>query len=193
MIIAETGRRICATFLQQVAKPGRQLITFLLFANITLWILDIFIQMSKIFKVMLLKSRNAFSCWPGLAACWKCVAQIWRPVSPIMLPEKRFFAQTMWVKDFPVLFTQILPIHFLYFFRDDYCRDWPKNLCHTFAASCQTWSTTDYIPAFCKHHFVDFGHVYDPQLGDTRNSTGVFWTFGLGCHFSHKFATDDLL
>merc|ERR1719464_916336 len=38
MIIAETGRRICATRSQQVAKPGRQLITFLLFANITLWI-----------------------------------------------------------------------------------------------------------------------------------------------------------
>jgi hypothetical protein len=42
MIIAETGRRICATRSQQVAKPGRQLITFLLFANITLWILDTF-------------------------------------------------------------------------------------------------------------------------------------------------------
>ena len=42
MIIAETGRRICATRAQQLAKPGRQLITFLLFANITLWILDTF-------------------------------------------------------------------------------------------------------------------------------------------------------
>ena len=42
MIIAETGRRICATRSQQIAKPGRQLITFLLFANITLWILDTF-------------------------------------------------------------------------------------------------------------------------------------------------------
>ena len=42
MIIAETGRRICATRSQQMAKPGRQLITFLLFANITLWILDTF-------------------------------------------------------------------------------------------------------------------------------------------------------
>ena len=41
-IIAESGRRICATRSQQYAKPGRQLITFLLFANITLWILDTF-------------------------------------------------------------------------------------------------------------------------------------------------------
>ena len=83
--------------------------------------------------------------------------------------------------------------HLFLFFRNDYCRDWPQNLCHTFTASCQTRSATDYIPAFCQHYFVDFGHVYDPQLGDTRDSTGVFWTFGLGCHFSHKFATDDLL
>jgi hypothetical protein len=42
MIMAEAGRRICATRSQQIAKPGRQLITFLLFANITLWILDTF-------------------------------------------------------------------------------------------------------------------------------------------------------
>ena len=42
MIIAESGRRICSTRSQQIAKPGRQLITFLLFANITLWILDTF-------------------------------------------------------------------------------------------------------------------------------------------------------
>ena len=42
LIVAEAGRRICATRNQQVAKPGRQLITFLLFANITLWILDTF-------------------------------------------------------------------------------------------------------------------------------------------------------
>jgi hypothetical protein len=42
MIVAEAGRRICATRNQQLAKPGRQLITFLLFANITLWILDTF-------------------------------------------------------------------------------------------------------------------------------------------------------
>ena len=40
--MAETGGRICNTRSQQAAKPGRQLITFLLFANITLWILDTF-------------------------------------------------------------------------------------------------------------------------------------------------------
>lgn len=42
MIMAEAGRRICATKKQQAAKPGRQIVTFLLFANITLWILDTF-------------------------------------------------------------------------------------------------------------------------------------------------------
>ena len=43
MIVAEASRRICSTRAQQMAKPGRQLITFLLFANITLWILDTFL------------------------------------------------------------------------------------------------------------------------------------------------------
>ena len=42
MIISEASRRICATRAQQQAKPGRQIITFMLFANITLWVLDTF-------------------------------------------------------------------------------------------------------------------------------------------------------
>ena len=42
MIISEARRRICATRAQQQAKPGRQIITFMLFANITLWVLDTF-------------------------------------------------------------------------------------------------------------------------------------------------------
>ena len=42
MIICEASRRICATRAQQQAKPGRQIITFMLFANITLWVLDTF-------------------------------------------------------------------------------------------------------------------------------------------------------
>ncbi len=41
-IMSEASRRICSTRSQQYAKPGRQLITFLLFANITLWIMDTF-------------------------------------------------------------------------------------------------------------------------------------------------------
>ena len=42
MIISEASRRICTTRAQQQAKPGRQIITFMLFANITLWVLDTF-------------------------------------------------------------------------------------------------------------------------------------------------------
>lgn len=44
MIISEASRRICATRAQQSAKPGRQIITFMLFANITLWVLDTFMS-----------------------------------------------------------------------------------------------------------------------------------------------------
>ena len=44
MIISETSRRVCTTRAQQAAKPGRQIITFLLFANITLWVLDTFMS-----------------------------------------------------------------------------------------------------------------------------------------------------
>ena len=42
MIISEASRRVCTTRAQQQAKPGRQIITFMLFANITLWVLDTF-------------------------------------------------------------------------------------------------------------------------------------------------------
>ncbi|XP_040570686.1 proton channel OtopLc isoform X1 [Lepeophtheirus salmonis] len=48
MIISEASRRVCATRNQQYSKPGRQLITFLLFVNITLWILDTFMTHSWI-------------------------------------------------------------------------------------------------------------------------------------------------
>ncbi|XP_023321227.1 uncharacterized protein LOC111695966 [Eurytemora carolleeae] len=48
MIMSEAGRRVCMTRSQQTAKPGRQIITFLLFANITLWILDTFISNKQI-------------------------------------------------------------------------------------------------------------------------------------------------
>lgn len=46
MLVAEASRRTCATRLQQLVKPGRQVITFLLFSNVTLWILDSFITHS---------------------------------------------------------------------------------------------------------------------------------------------------
>ncbi|KAF2367956.1 Otopetrin [Trinorchestia longiramus] len=48
MLVAEASRRTCATRLQQLVKPGRQVITFLLFSNITLWILDSFITHSSL-------------------------------------------------------------------------------------------------------------------------------------------------
>ncbi|XP_059078966.1 proton channel OtopLc-like [Tigriopus californicus] len=48
LIMTEAGRRICSTRMQQYVKPGRQLITFLLFANITLWIIDTFMTHSWI-------------------------------------------------------------------------------------------------------------------------------------------------
>eukprot|EP00095_Tigriopus_kingsejongensis_P005021 maker-scaffold139_size317827-snap-gene-2.23 protein:Tk05021 transcript:maker-scaffold139_size317827-snap-gene-2.23-mRNA-1 annotation:"hypothetical protein DAPPUDRAFT_301543" len=48
LIMSEAGRRICSNRMQQYVKPGRQLITFLLFANITLWILDTFMTHSWI-------------------------------------------------------------------------------------------------------------------------------------------------
>ena len=51
MIMSEAGRRVCMTRSQQTAKPGRQIITFLLFANITLWILDTFISNKQITQV----------------------------------------------------------------------------------------------------------------------------------------------
>lgn len=48
MLVAEASRRTCATRLQQLVKPGRQVITFLLFSNVTLWILDSFITHSAL-------------------------------------------------------------------------------------------------------------------------------------------------
>ena len=51
MIISETSRRVCTTRAQQAAKPGRQIITFLLFANITLWVLDTFMSHRDITQV----------------------------------------------------------------------------------------------------------------------------------------------
>ena len=76
MIIAETGRRICATRSQQIAKPGRQLITFLLFANITLWILDTFMTHNWVTQEIQLK-------FYGLLA--------WGVISRISLPLMIFY------------------------------------------------------------------------------------------------------
>ena len=68
--MAEAGRRICSTRGQQYSKPGRQLITFLLFANITLWIMDTFmtthnwitqeIQLRCVLSLKLLDSIRKF-------------------------------------------------------------------------------------------------------------------------------------
>ena len=44
MFIAEAGRRVCTSRYQMLFKPGRQIVTFLLFANITLWVLDTFMS-----------------------------------------------------------------------------------------------------------------------------------------------------
>jgi len=44
MFIAEAGRRVCTSRYQMLNKPGRQIVTFLLFANITLWLLDTFMS-----------------------------------------------------------------------------------------------------------------------------------------------------
>ncbi|KAG0725053.1 Proton channel OtopLc [Chionoecetes opilio] len=48
MLVAETSRRTCTTRYQMVTKPGRQVVTFLLFANITLWGLDTFMTQSAV-------------------------------------------------------------------------------------------------------------------------------------------------
>ncbi|XP_037087799.1 proton channel OtopLc-like [Pollicipes pollicipes] len=44
MLVSEAVRRQCATRQQQQAKPGRQVITFLLFSNATLWMMDTFMS-----------------------------------------------------------------------------------------------------------------------------------------------------
>jgi hypothetical protein len=76
LIISESSRRICATRSQQYAKPGRQLITFLLFANITLWVLDTFMTHSWLTQEIQLK-------FYGLLA--------WGVISRISLPLLIFY------------------------------------------------------------------------------------------------------
>ena len=44
MFIAEAGKRVCSSRYQMLFKPGRQIVTFLLFANVTLWLLDTFMS-----------------------------------------------------------------------------------------------------------------------------------------------------
>lgn len=44
MFIAEASKRVCTSRYQMLFKPGRQIVTFLLFANITLWLLDTFMS-----------------------------------------------------------------------------------------------------------------------------------------------------
>ncbi|CAL4134095.1 unnamed protein product [Meganyctiphanes norvegica] len=51
MLVAEASRRTCASRYQMLTKPGRQVITFLLFANITLWILDTFMTHTNISQI----------------------------------------------------------------------------------------------------------------------------------------------
>ncbi|XP_076046283.1 uncharacterized protein LOC143028294 [Oratosquilla oratoria] len=48
MLVAETSRRTCTTRYQMLTKPGRQVVTFLLFANVTLWILETFMTHTNI-------------------------------------------------------------------------------------------------------------------------------------------------
>ena len=96
MIIAETGRRICATRSQQIGKPGRQLITFLLFANITLWILDTFMTHNWVTQEIqlqfygLLGMQQPFFFNFGLAnECNPFLA--WGVISRISLPLMIFY------------------------------------------------------------------------------------------------------
>ena len=42
MFIAEASRRVCSSRYQMLFKPGRQIVTFLLFVNVTMWLLDTF-------------------------------------------------------------------------------------------------------------------------------------------------------
>ncbi|XP_071527937.1 LOW QUALITY PROTEIN: uncharacterized protein [Panulirus ornatus] len=48
MLVAEASRRTCTSRYQMLTKPGRQVITFLLFANVTLWILDTFMTHTSV-------------------------------------------------------------------------------------------------------------------------------------------------
>ena len=47
MFIAEASKRVCTSRYQMLFKPGRQIVTFLLFANITLWLLDMFMPQNS--------------------------------------------------------------------------------------------------------------------------------------------------
>ncbi|CAG0923573.1 unnamed protein product [Notodromas monacha] len=42
LVITDAARRFCSTRHQMLTKPGRQVITFLVFANATLWLMDTF-------------------------------------------------------------------------------------------------------------------------------------------------------
>ncbi len=67
-----------------MAKPGRQLITFLLFANITLWILDTFMTHNWITQDLQLK-------FYGLLA--------WGIISRISLPLLIFYRYTFFKQE----------------------------------------------------------------------------------------------
>lgn len=46
MFVAEASKRVCTSRYQMVFKPGRQIVTYLLLANVTLWLLDTFMAHS---------------------------------------------------------------------------------------------------------------------------------------------------
>ncbi len=48
LILSEAVRRQCSTRAQQSSKPGRQIVTFLLLANVTLWLMDTFMTHNSI-------------------------------------------------------------------------------------------------------------------------------------------------
>ncbi|XP_047354485.1 proton channel OtopLc-like [Vespa velutina] len=54
-LIAETSRRSCITRFQMLAKPGRQVITFLLFSNAVLWAFDTVITQNWISQELQLR------------------------------------------------------------------------------------------------------------------------------------------
>lgn len=59
MFIAEASKRSCTSRYQILFKPGRQIVTFLLFANITLWVLDVFIpQNSWLIREMMIDNTS---------------------------------------------------------------------------------------------------------------------------------------
>ena len=59
MFIAEANKRICTSRYQMLFKPGRQIVTFLLFANITLWLLDVFMpQNNWLIREMLIDNTS---------------------------------------------------------------------------------------------------------------------------------------